>query len=77
MRRRRSPYRVDGAPHSAAAAIRVADGAKADKQRASFAGPECDLRHRPIYFVRDDDRWRHMGALAGDDVHAAIPQIQK
>jgi len=28
-------------------------------------------------FVRDDDAWRHLDALAGDDAHAALPQIQK
>jgi len=37
----------------------------------------CNLCHRQILFVRDDDDWRHLDALAGDDVHAAIPQIQK
>ena len=73
MMRRRSPYRVDGAPHSVAAAVRVADGPR----RPPRPGPLCNLCHRPIMFVRDDDAWRHLAALADDDAHPAVPQVQK
>jgi hypothetical protein len=77
MMRRRSPYRVDGAPHSVAGAARAFELPTDGPRRPPRPGPLCNLCHRQILFVRDDDDWRHLDALAGDDVHAAIPQIQK
>jgi len=56
---------------------RVFDVTNDDARSLRRTGAVCDLCHRQILFVRDDDDWRHLDALAGDDAHAALPQIQK
>ena len=70
VRRRRlsDGYAVTGGTR----AFEVAD----DGPRRPPPRPLCNLCHRQILFVRDDDDWRHLDALASDDAHPAVPQVQ-